>query len=171
MCCTIISKYIIWKYCLIKWTDAILAKVSVHSPLQVNSRLQITSNSQTLPLLKSNSVLVICLMVSIQSFNNIRVPRKNLKKVPDFCVWGGEFCSKHSTLLEKKNNRPPPKKPQNNSASVSPHLLKQSNSSEILLFGSCIHVLHVSKSSTLETIKINTPRYSRTAKEEPFAVF
>ncbi len=46
------------------------------------------------------------------AFNNIIVPTKNLKTVPDFCVGGGEFCSTNSTPLEKKKLPPPPKKTQ-----------------------------------------------------------
>ncbi len=96
MCCTIISKYIIWKYSLTKWTDTILAKVSIQSPLPVNSKLQITTKSQTLPPLKSNSIWVICLMV----------PTKNLKKGLWLLLWGWRILLQKNPPFLRKNKTP-----------------------------------------------------------------
>ncbi len=94
------------KVFLTKWTDTILAKVSIQSPLPVNSKLQITTKSQTLPPLKSNSIWVICLMVSMLAFNNIRVPTKNLKKGPWLLLCGWRILLQKNPPFLRKNKTP-----------------------------------------------------------------
>ncbi len=117
MCCTIISKYIIWKYCLTKWTDAILAKVSIHSPPSQFQTANHNKQSKT-PTIKIKQYLSDMfngVYAGLQQYQGSH--QKSEKRSLTF-VMGVEKINPAWKNLKKlhwktslKVTRPPPKKP------------------------------------------------------------